>query len=538
MAATLEFVSSVIDGLALIAMAASVGGLAYIAWIWRPLAPQEAAARAATGVALATAFHAALAFAGLLSLQIVLKAWATADGGDAATLAAFAGTGVFKIGFAGIVLALLFAGAGRLMQRRPQSPCHWSLGAVAAAAVMVQQGMSSHAASRLEHGAELMLITGVHQLGAMVWVGGVIHLLLFWRRSRANAAAKALWPGVLARFSPLGVVSMALILGPGLYLALSYVGTWDGLLGTGHGNAVVAKIGLLAFALVLAGSNFSAGLRWRRSGNDAAAFGRTPAVIEVESGVAVALLFVAAALAALPPAIDVGAERASLAEVWQMFSPKIPHLQGPKIELIKAPELNDTVTGALGMKEDLRWSHFNHNLSGVIVLAIALAAFLDRTGRVGWARHWPLLFTAFSILILLFANNEYWPIGWLNPLSGFSDPEVVQHWLAAVLVFFLGLVEWRARAGGLAGTRYAYVFPVLCGVGGLLLVTHAHAVDELKTEFLIQSTHLSMGVLGILVGCGRWLELRMAGPYGRAGGNLSVAAIGLVGLILLFYVEP
>ena len=40
---------------------------------------------------------------------------------------------------------------------------------------------------------------------------------------------------------------------------------------------------------------------------------------------------------------------------------------------------------------DVAWSEFNHHWAGLFVLAIGVAAVLNRAG-VGWAKHWPLLF--------------------------------------------------------------------------------------------------------------------------------------------------
>ena len=82
------------------------------------------------------------------------------------------------------------------------------------------------------------------------------------------------------------------------------------------------------------------------------------------------------------------------------------------------------------------------------------------------------------------------------------------------------------------------MFPVLCIAGGIILLTHSHSIAELKEEFLIQSTHVAMGVLAILLGCGRWLEIRLPAPYDRMAGVISISAMMLVGVILLFYIQP
>jgi putative copper resistance protein D len=54
---------------------------------------------------------------------------------------------------------------------------------------------------------------------------------------------------------------------------------------------------------------------------------------------------------------------------------------------------------------------------------------------------------------------------------------------------------------------------------------------------LVQITHNVMGLLAIIMACGRWLELRLMPPAGRLAGVISVSALLLIGLVLLFYRE-
>ena len=221
-----------------------------------------------------------------------------------------------------------------------------------------------------------------------------------------------------------------------------------------------------------------------------------------------------------------------------MFAPKVPRLVGPERVWIEAPELTDLKSGEIGRKEDIRWDRFNHNVSGVLLLVIAGFALLERTGRVPLARHWPLLFVAFSILVVIFANPDEWPLGPLGFLESAREAQVVQHWIAALVMMGLGVFEWRARRLARSGTKLAFLFPILCLVGGVVLLTHSHQILELKREFLIQSTHVAMGFLGVVAGCSRWLELRLPAPHDRIAGHAMVLSLVLVALILLFYVTP
>jgi putative copper resistance protein D len=70
-----------------------------------------------------------------------------------------------------------------------------------------------------------------------------------------------------------------------------------------------------------------------------------------------------------------------------------------------------------------------------------------------------------------------------------------------------------------------------------MLLGHAHAVIQPKEEFLIQITHNVIGLLAVIMACGRWLELRLTPPTGRLAGVVSLSTLLLIGLVLLFYRE-
>ena len=344
------------------------------------------------------------------------------------------------------------------------------------------------------------------------------------------------WPGMVARFSPLGMGCMGLIVGPGVFLWWQYVGGWAGLIGTGYGNLLLVKMMLFVCVLALAAGNFLSARRWARGKAFDALFSHVPSYLEVETLLAVVLLFTAVSLTGFPPSVDVAKETVAFPEIRVMYEPKIPHLGGPERILIDAPELTDLRTGEPGKKEDVSWDRFNHNVSGVIILAMGVVALFGR--RFTWARPWPLMFLGFSALIFVFANPDHWPLGSTGLMASAQDPEVVQHWFAAVLVFGLGWSEWLVRTQPSGRKAFQFVFPLLCIVGGMIMLTHSHGMMERKQEFLIQNTHVSIGVLAVLMGCARWLEIRLPAPHNRLAGLLSLLAMVLVGFVLLFYVKP
>ena len=128
---------------------------------------------------------------------------------------------------------------------------------------------------------------------------------------------------------------------------------------------------------------------------------------------------------------------------------------------------------------DIAWSEYNHHWSGLLVLLVGLAALLDSTGRVPLARHWPLLFLLLALFIGVRADPEAWPLGEIGLLDSLRDPEVVQHKLAALLVAGFALAEWAVRLGRIRG-RARFVFPVAMLAGGVLLLSHTHAIANVR----------------------------------------------------------
>ena len=128
------------------------------------------------------------------------------------------------------------------------------------------------------------------------------------------------------------------------------------------------------------------------------------------------------------------------------------------------------------------------------------------------------------------------------PIPGERDaanlglPDVLQHRTFVLLVVAFAVFEWMVRTGRLTERPWGYVFPLLCAVGGGLLLTHSHAMFNLKDEFLSEVTHAPVGILGAFAGWGRWLEVRLPAA-GRGAGWLWRGCFTAVGLILMFYRE-
>jgi putative copper resistance protein D len=528
------FLDTLLRGLAFIGLALSIGGVAF-RWIaLRGVQPsaQRAVRRCATLVAVGAFLDAAAQLC-----AIVVSVWSLADDSGHWPLSAFLATGFAR---AAIVHAAVGLALGVLALYVRRSNRGWLLAALLGLLVMATGGPLTHGASRLSHPLLLMTITVLHQLPSVVWIGGVIHLVAQWRWLRREAEGQqTLWPAMVTRFSPVALICVAALLIAGTYLAFQYVHGWIGLTGTAYGTMLLTKISLLAAALVLGGMNFSAS-RAARSSTAALAdvFGRVPVLIETEAAIGVCILLAAAAFTGQPPAVDIQPDWAPPAEVAQTFAPKVPQFTMPPYQQMLDTSRLVTDLYSLPAPLEKLQSDFNHNVSGAFVLLAAIGALLYRIAGAQWARHWPLAFAPLGLFVLIFAEPTIWPTGREPFWATLIVPEVLVHRLAALLVMALALFEWRVSAGRLGGTRASYAFPILCFVGGAMLLSHSHSLFVSKWAFLIEVSHNALGIFAVLAGAARWLELRLPDRAGRAAaGRVWPVCLALVGLVLLFYRE-
>ncbi len=527
------FLSVVLQGLGLVGLATAVGGVAYALWVLRPAAPLSRLPRLGLGRCLALVGAGALVMAAAQALILALQPLALAGDDGSAPFRAFFSTTFALAGLARVALGIALAAVALRLRRRPGAPAGWWVIGSLALLIGANSALLSHAMGRLEDRSVLMALAAFHQLAAAVWVGGLIHLVAF-SLLRREAAEEGEAAALVARFSPLGLTCVGSLVAAGIALAFFYVDSLEGLIGTGYGVMVLTKVVVLGGVLVLAALNFFMTRRLRRRG------GAVPPslwwFVEAEVGLGVTLLLAAAALTSLPVAADVREDRATLAEVGARFVPKLPTFTTPPVRDLLAAAAPITDALAERKREEYQWSEYNHNVAGLVVFVMGLLALLDlRDHR--WARHWPLLFL--GLAAFLFARNDprAWPLGPAGFWESMTLPDVLQHRLAVLLIVAFALFEWAVRTGRLSGRRWGYVFPLLAAAGGALLLTHSHAMFNLKAEFLLEVTHAPVGVLGVFAGWARWLELRLPPPDNRMPGRVWVCAFMLVGALLLIYRE-
>jgi len=533
-----SWLETLLGGLLWIALASAVGGVVWQVCgvrAWR-CTSEAARVMVVRGVTVLSVGAAGVALA--QGLQLAVKAWLLRTAFGPAPLSVVAHTLPFRAGGARALLALGLALAAGGVRQRPASRRRWAGVTLLAAGVLLSGAWLSHAVGRPQARVALMTLTVLHEMGGAIWLGGVIHLSALWGLARQRPDLREVWVFWLGRFSGLATGAVLLSLTAGVGLAWSYVGTWQGLLGTGYGTLVVAKGGLLAVALALGGMNSWTAHRGRRRGVNLTASTLVPGVLEGEILLLSGLMMVAVALASLPPAADTPDEQARGSEVAAVFWPKWPRLTSPPLAAVLpgASGASTASTEAL-LVANADWSDFNHNVAGLCVLVIGGCALAAQVWGGSWAKHWPLGWVALAGFLLVRSDPNDWPLGPTGWWDGLWQAEVLQHRLATLLACGLGLLEWRARTASAPRPWVSHLFPGLCALGGVLLLTHAHSALEPQQEFLIQVSHTAMGVLALIMACGRWLELRLAPPVGRVASLSAHLALLGIGLLLVFYRE-
>jgi copper resistance protein D len=78
-----------------------------------------------------------------------------------------------------------------------------------------------------------------------------------------------------------------------------------------------------------------------------------------------------------------------------------------------------------------------------------------------------------------------------------------------VLIIVFAIFQYRVETQRVKSMAAALVFPAVCALGGVVLLTHTHALSNVKEELLAELSHTPLAVVGIVAGWSRWLELRL-----------------------------
>ncbi len=550
------YLSIILHGLTIVAQSMTLGGVLFLVFLARPFAPRLAGgAVILRRVTLLTLWSAvALTIVELLGngLQVSVL-MQTVDLSLLDVMGAnFAVAAIVKVACAGLIVALLASrraiwGASR----GAPGPILLAVGAVELSAAT----LTTHAAARLDPSPLLLAVEWLHQLGAAIWIGGIPCFLIALGQVHDAPG----WRLVAARFSRMSMAGVGCILFSGATMFILYIGSLPAFYGTAYGVMVGAKITMFGMLLALGAGNFLVTERLRS--NPQAPVARMKRFAEVEIGIGFSVFFAAASLTSVPPAVDLTQDRVTWHEIVQRNLPVWPRMASPDHDVLAIPALQAKLDqeaahthraaspasipgdGILPPRnaDDIAWSEYNHHWAGVFVVLIGLLAMLDHASLhrpwLRWARHWPLVFILLAAFLLLRSDPEVWPLGSEDFIAATRDIEVLQHRLFVLLILVFAVFEWSVRTGRLRNPRAALVFPLMVSAGGALLLTHSHAIANVKDAMLIELTHTPLAIGGITAGWARWLELRLPGKAGRIAGWVWPICFVLIGVILLWYRE-
>jgi putative copper resistance protein D len=544
------YLSIIVHGFTIVAQTVTIGSVLFIAFLLRPFASR-------LGAAGQSIERTCIAIAGWSAMGLVLCEITTIALQGAVLIgtvdlslpnvlsAGFAVAGIVKASAAALIALLLF-GRG---QRASITPL-----IALAAIVLASATLTTHAEARLDDRLPLLVVEFLHQFGAAIWIGGIPCFLVALNRIHTAPS----WVLAGKRYSHMSMVGVGCILISGLTMSVVYIGSWNAFYGTAYGVMVGAKIAMFLLLLALGGGNYL--LIERLRANSTTPILRLKRFAEVEIGIGVAIFFAAASLTSVPPAVDLTQDRVSWSEILQRNTPEPPRFSSPDHDTLALPALQEKLdaeaaqaskkpqvafvpgSGELPPRNaaDIAWSEYNHHWSGLFVLAIGLLALVHAAG-VRWAKHWPVMFIGLGVFLFLRSDPEVWPLGNEGFFVSFRDIEVLQHRLFVLLIVAFGIFEWRVRVAREVKPWTRLVFPLLCAAGGTLLLTHSHAIANLKDQLLIELTHTPLAITGIVAGWARWLELRLDPVANRTVWRIAhwlwPVCFVLVGLMLLNYRE-
>ena len=143
----------------------------------------------------------------------------------------------------------------------------------------------------------------------------------------------------------------------------------------------------------------------------------------------------------------------------------------------------------------LFYSNKMHHVFGVMVMLLALMLLTDMISP-----HWgerlrrfaPLLLLAGGVFLMIFSDQDAWPLYQVRPFRPWSDKEVLMHKTYAILMLAVGLrglwqcgrrrgkgerarSERRSQNAGEGRQIHARMMAIFALVGGGLLFTHVHS---------------------------------------------------------------
>ncbi|MFG3139283.1 copper resistance CopC/CopD family protein [Streptomyces sp. NPDC048211] len=153
------------------------------------------------------------------------------------------------LGASALFIAVLFGTYAKREDEREKKDLTFGLaigGTVVAAGIAGTWALAEHASTGIQPGIA-MPVDVLHLLAVAAWLGGLTALLVaLYRTPDITAAA-------VRRFSRIAFTSVLVLTATGIYQSWRQVGSWSALTGTGYGQLLLVKVGLVAVLVGIAG---------------------------------------------------------------------------------------------------------------------------------------------------------------------------------------------------------------------------------------------------------------------------------------------
>ncbi len=276
--------------------AAFLAGLvAFAVLVWLPASRAEDADQE-KGVSLFCRYMWVLVVLLIVTGLVELPLYTVRASGEALSLGllgeALFDTRVGQLWIVRLALGLLTAAAATRAAQSRRLTHWWGMAVVASALLLMTLTQQSHAAAE---GSFLPFAADwLHVMAASLWMGGLLGfsiLLIGPLRAMPTETRAALLGRAVPRFSKAATIAVMTLIVTGLYAVLLHVPNLSALIGTPYGRALMMKLGLLVFLLLLGAQN----LRLRGRGP----FGH---LVRAELVLAIGIFVAAGFLTSLPPA--------------------------------------------------------------------------------------------------------------------------------------------------------------------------------------------------------------------------------------------
>ncbi|MFE7351999.1 copper resistance CopC/CopD family protein [Streptomyces sp. NPDC057543] len=152
------------------------------------------------------------------------------------------------LGASALFIAVLFGTYAKREDEREKKDLTFGLaigGTVIAAGIAGTWALAEHASTGIQPGIA-MPVDVLHLLAVAAWLGGLTALLVaLYRTPDIGATA-------VRRFSRVAFGSVLVLAATGIYQSWRQVGTWSALTGTGYGQLLLVKVGLVAVLIGIA----------------------------------------------------------------------------------------------------------------------------------------------------------------------------------------------------------------------------------------------------------------------------------------------